>query len=73
MKQPRMVASVVVLLLCGVFVHAQQVVATNTNIAVPPLVNFSGTLTDTNGIVVSRTCSHLCRHVLLERCNELGL
>jgi hypothetical protein len=50
MKLLRMVlASVIFFLLCGIFVHAQQVVATNTNVAVPPLVNFSGTLTDSNG------------------------
>jgi hypothetical protein len=28
---------------------AQQSLATNTNVAVPPLVNFSGVLTDVNG------------------------
>jgi trimeric autotransporter adhesin len=40
-----------------VFVQAQQVVATNTNLAVPPLVNFSGTLTDTSGKPIINTAA----------------
>jgi trimeric autotransporter adhesin len=41
---------VVMMLLCAsLFVQAQQTVATNTNIVVPPLINFSGVLTDVNG------------------------
>jgi hypothetical protein len=35
--------------------QAQQVVATNMNVAVPPLVNFSGLLTDSNGRPISGT------------------
>jgi hypothetical protein len=49
MKKIQIMMSVIAVTLCGVFVQAQQVVATNTNVAVPPLVNFSGTLTDANG------------------------
>jgi len=49
MKQAQMVASVIVLLFGCVFVQAQQALATNTNVVVPPLVNFSGTLTEGNG------------------------
>jgi hypothetical protein len=41
-------SAVLILLLCSVFSHAQQTVATNTNVTVPPLINFSGTLTDVN-------------------------
>ena len=43
------VAVTLALLFCSVFTQAQQTVATNTNVAVPPLVNFSGVLTDVNG------------------------
>jgi hypothetical protein len=49
MKQVHVASAVFMLLLCGLFVQAQQTVATNTNVAVPPLVNFSGVLTDLNG------------------------
>jgi hypothetical protein len=41
--------AVVLFVLCSLFSQAQQTVATNTNVVVPPLVNFSGTLTETNG------------------------
>lgn len=47
MHHPRALATLV-LLLCTAIVQAQEPVATNTNAAVPPLVNFSGTLTDVN-------------------------
>ena len=41
---------VVTMVLCASwFVQAQQIVATNTNIVVPPLINFSGVLTDVGG------------------------
>jgi len=41
---------VLISILCAsVFTQAQQTVATNTNVAVPPLVNFTSTLTDVNG------------------------
>ena len=43
------VAVTLALLFCSVFTQAQQTVATNTNVAVPPLVNFTGVLTDVNG------------------------
>jgi trimeric autotransporter adhesin len=41
-------------LLCGLISqvqpgYAQQIISTNTNVVVPPLVNFSGVLTDLNG------------------------
>jgi hypothetical protein len=49
MKQAQVVVIVVLLLFCCVFTQAQQVVATNTNVVVPPLVNFSGVLTGING------------------------
>jgi trimeric autotransporter adhesin len=49
MKQVLMVASVVLFWFACAFSHGQQVVATNTNAAVPPLINFSGTLTDASG------------------------
>jgi hypothetical protein len=49
MKQVHVSSACLILLLCSVLVQAQQTVATNTNVAVPPLVNFSGTLTDLNG------------------------
>jgi len=49
MKPIHVSSAVVILLLCSVFCQAQQTVATNTNVAVPPLINFSGTLTDLNG------------------------
>jgi|HubBroStandDraft_1064217.scaffolds.fasta_scaffold08131_4 hypothetical protein len=50
-------SAVVILLLCSVFSQAQQTVATNTNVAVPPLINFSGTLTDANGKPLTGTAA----------------
>ncbi|MFZ0761237.1 MAG: hypothetical protein WAM69_14915, partial [Candidatus Sulfotelmatobacter sp.] len=41
--------SLMMLLCLGPFGQAQQTVSTNTNVPVPPLVNFSGTLTDADG------------------------
>ena len=55
MKPIHVSSAVVILLLCSVFCQAQQTVATNTNVAVPPLINFSGTLTDANGKPVTGT------------------
>ncbi len=49
MRRVQLVGSVIVLLFGCVCSQAQQVVATNTNVAVPPLVNFSGVLTDGSG------------------------
>ncbi len=49
MKRFHVSSSLLILLLCSLAGVAQQVVATNTNVAVPPLINFSGTLTDTSG------------------------
>jgi trimeric autotransporter adhesin len=49
------VGAAIALLLCSLLGEAQQVVATNTNTAVPPLVNFSGTLTDANGKPITGT------------------
>jgi hypothetical protein len=55
MKEIRVAGAVIILLLSCVFSQAQQTVATNTNVAVPPLVNFSGTLTDSDGRPLSGT------------------
>ena len=50
MKQFSVEIGILVLFLCAnVFGQLQQIVATNTNLAVPPLVNFSGALTDVHG------------------------
>ena len=49
MRRVQLVGSVIVLLFGCVCSQAQQVVATNTNVAVPPLVNVSGVLTDGSG------------------------
>jgi hypothetical protein len=49
MKQVHVSSACLILLLCSVLVQAQQTVATNTNVAVPPLVNYGGVLTDLNG------------------------
>ncbi len=49
MKRFHVSSSLLVLLLCSLAGAAQQVVATNTNVAVPPLINFSGTLADASG------------------------
>ena len=43
MKQIPVVAGVIVLVLCSLSGQAQQSVAANTTIAVPPLVNFGPT------------------------------
>ena len=43
------VVVLLMILLGSLFSAAQQTVATNTNVMVPPLVNFSGVLTDGNG------------------------
>jgi hypothetical protein len=50
MKQIRVVmfSTTLMLLLCNLASQAQQTLATATNAIVPPLVNFSGTLTDVN-------------------------
>ncbi len=50
-------SAVLVLFLCSLLSAAQQqqMVSTNTNVAVPPLINFSGTLTDANGKPLSGT------------------
>jgi hypothetical protein len=42
-------SAVILFLLCSLFSQAQQTVATNTNVVVPPLVSFSGVLTGVNG------------------------
>jgi hypothetical protein len=49
MKQVYVVVSSMLLSFCSFSIQAQQTVATDTNVIVPPLVNFSETLTDTNG------------------------
>jgi hypothetical protein len=49
MKQIQLAGLAWMMLLGSVLVSAQQIAATNTNVAVPPLVKFSGTLTDING------------------------
>ncbi len=51
MKQLRvvMLSTTLTLLLCSLASQAQQSVATATNAIVPPLVNFSGVLSDGNG------------------------
>jgi hypothetical protein len=46
--------AVFLFLLCSLFSQAQQTVATNTNVVVPPLVSFSGVLTGTNGKPLTR-------------------
>ena len=46
-----------ILLLSGVLAHAQQTIATATNGIVPPLVNFSGVLTDGSGKALTSTVS----------------
>ena len=55
MKQVRVVVSAMLLLLCSLVSHAQQTISTNTNAVVPPLVNFSGVLTDVNGKPITTT------------------
>lgn len=49
MKPVHVAVSAMLLTFCSLSLQAQQTVATNTNVVVPPLVNFSGTLIDTNG------------------------
>ncbi len=49
MKPVPVIALCSMVLLWSLFGQAQQTMATNTNVTVPPLVNFSGTLTDVNG------------------------
>jgi hypothetical protein len=49
MKQVYVVVSAMLLSFCSLSIQAQQTVATDTNVIVPPLVNFSGVLTDLNG------------------------
>ncbi len=50
MSRAHLSSAVLVLLLCSLLsVAQQQTVSTNPNVAVPPLINFSGTLTDANG------------------------
>jgi hypothetical protein len=49
MKQVYVVMSWILLSFWSLSIQAQQTVATDTNVIVPPLVNFSGTLNDTNG------------------------
>ena len=55
MKRLGITISTLVVLLCSLFSQAQQTVATNTSVTVPPLVNFSGTLLDVNGKPLSGT------------------
>jgi hypothetical protein len=55
MKQLGRTISTLVILLCSLFSQAQQTVATNTSVTVPPLMNFSGALTDVNGKPLSGT------------------
>jgi hypothetical protein len=55
MRKVRVVMSLIVLMFCCRFIQAQQAVATNTDVVVPPLVNFSGTLNDTKGKPISGT------------------
>jgi hypothetical protein len=55
------------LLFCAVgLVHAQQTAASSTNVVVPPLVNFSGVLTDASGKPDGSTliCWRLSRKIL---------
>jgi hypothetical protein len=49
MKRVHAVVLAMFLLLFSLLAQAQQIVATNPNVIVPPLVNFSGALTDSNG------------------------
>ena len=59
MKHPQW-AVIAMLLLCSLISqiqpgYAQQTISTNTNVVVPPLVNFSGVLTDLNGKPITTT------------------
>ena len=49
MKQVYVVVSAMLLSFCSLSIQAQQTISTNTDVVVPPLVNFSGVLTDLNG------------------------
>lgn len=49
MKPIRIVAILSLLLVCSLIAYSQQTMATNTNVAVPPLVSFSSTLSDASG------------------------
>jgi hypothetical protein len=49
MKQVHLIKTSMLLVFCSLLSQAQQTVATNTNVVVPPLVNFSGVLADENG------------------------
>ena len=49
MKRAYLASAALILLLCSLYSGAQQTLSTNTNVAVPPLMNFSGALTDVNG------------------------
>jgi len=50
MRQVRVgMVAILMVLLCGSLVQAQQSMATATDVMVPPLVNFSGVITDVNG------------------------
>ena len=49
MTQVRRVVSSLLLLLCFSYSQGQQTVSTSTNVVVPPVMNFSGVLTDVNG------------------------
>jgi trimeric autotransporter adhesin len=55
MKRVHVASAVGILLVCSVFCQAQQTVATNTNVVVPPLINFSGTLSEANGKPITGT------------------
>jgi hypothetical protein len=55
MNRVHVASACLILLLCGLLGQAQQTVATNTNVAVPPLINFSGALTDANGKPITMT------------------
>jgi hypothetical protein len=54
-KQLGITISTFLILFCSLFSQAQQTVTTNTSVTVPPLVNFSGALTDVNGKPLSGT------------------
>src|SRR5580765_2299342 len=47
------VLSLILLLFCCSMSHAQQLVATDTSVVVPPLMNFSSVLTDGNGKAIT--------------------
>ena len=49
MKQAQVGVSLLLLVLCGLVSQAQQIVATNTNLVVPPVIQFSNVATDAGG------------------------